>query len=223
MADINNIISKITDTESDIHKLVCLKAGMLAGSPNAIKFCEYLSKNTEISVDGKADWISISDSGETKINSTRLKELKNEWILDRSGQSKETNNDETINTSELENINKKLQNTKDEAKKYEGEVKILKERENTISTNISNLNEEKRNLKESIVKLKVSINFATSDNKPKLEAQLDNLEESLSNVSTKLDNYKDELKKVKDELDNKRKLLSDTQKQLEEDEKQYKK
>ena len=113
MADINNIISKITDTESDIHKLVCLKAGMLAGSPNAIKFCEYLSKNTEISVDGKADWISISDSGETKINSTRLKELKNEWILDRSGQSKETNNDETINTSELENINKKLQNTKD--------------------------------------------------------------------------------------------------------------
>lgn len=223
MADINNIISKITDTESDIHKLVCLKAGMLAGSPNAIKFCEYLSKNTEISVDGKADWISISDSGETKINSTRLKELKNEWILDRSGQSKETNNDETINTSELENINKKLQNTKDEAKKYEGEVKILKEKENTISTNISNLNEEKRNLKESIVKLKVSINFATSDNKPKLEAQLDNLEESLSNVSTKLDNYKDELKKVKDELDNKRKLLSETQKQLEEDEKQYKK
>ena len=99
----------------------------------------------------------------------------------------------------------------------------MKERENTISTNISNLNEEKRNLKESIVKLKVSINFATSDNKPKLEAQLDNLEESLSNVSTKLDNYKDELKKVKDELDNKRKLLSDTQKQLEEDEKQYKK
>lgn len=223
MADVNSVISKITDTESDIHKLVCLKAGMLAGSPNAIKFCEYLSKNTEISADGKADWISVSNDGKTNINSTRLKELKNEWILDRSGQSKETDNDENINTSELENINKKLQNTKDEAKKYEGEVKILKEKENTISTNISNLTEEKRNLKESIVKLKVSINFATSDNKPKLEAQLDNLEESLSNVSTKLDNYKDELKKVKDELDNKRKLLSQTQKQLEEDEKQYKK
>ena len=223
MADINNIISKITDTESDIHKLVCLKAGMLAGSSNAIKFCEYLSKNTEISADGKADWISVSDSGETKINSTRLKELKNEWILDRSGQSKEKDSDDNVDTSELENINKKLQNTKDEAKKYEGEIKILKEKENTISSNISNLTEEKRNLKESIVKLKVSINFATSDNKPKLEAQLDNLEESLSNASTKLDNYKDELKKVKDELDNKRKLLSETQKQLEEDEKQYKK
>ena len=186
MADISNVISKITDTESDIHKLVCLKAGMLAGSPNAIKFCEYLSKNTEISADGKADWISVSNDGKTNINSTRLKELKNEWILDRSGQSKEKDSDDNVDTSELENINKKLQNTKDEAKKYEGEVKILKEKENTLSSNISNLTEEKRNLKESIVKLKVSINFATSDNKPKLEAQLDNLEESLSNASTKL-------------------------------------
>ena len=223
MVDINSVISKITDTESDIHKLVCLRAGMLAGSPNAIKFCEYLSKNTEISADGKADWISVSNGGEAKINSTRLKELKNEWILDRAGQSKEKDSDDSPDTNELENIDKEIQNTKDEAKKYEGEVNILKEKENTLSSNISNLTEEKRNLKESIAKLKVSINFAPSSNKPKLEAQLDNLEESLSNASTKLDNYKDELKKVKDELDNKRKLLSQTQKKLEEDEKQYKK
>ena len=223
MANINSVISKITDTESDIHKLVCLKAGMLARSSSAIKFCEYLSKNTEISADGKADWISISDSGETKINSTRLKELKNEWILDRAGQSKEKDSDDSPDTNELENIDKEIQNTKDEAKKYEGEVNVLKEKENTLSSNISNLTEEKRNLKESIAKLKVSIALATSKNKDKLKAQLSNLEESLSNTSTKLDNYKDELKKIKDELDNKNKLLSQTQKQLAEDEKQYKK
>lgn len=210
-----NIISKLTDTGSDIHKLVCLKAGMLAGSPNAIKFCEYL---TEISADGNDDWISVSNNGDIKINVDRLKEIKNEWILDRAGQTKENNSD---NINDLENTNEKLEEQQIEIDKYEGEIHILKEKENTVSTNISKLNKEQHGLKISISNLQNRIVLEPSNDK--LKAQLSSLQKSLSDIDTTLTNYKNELLKVKDELNNKTKLLSQLQKQFDADEKQYKK
>jgi len=153
-AKIKDLLSKIDQPIENIHKTVCLKAGILPSTPYAIKFCEWLKNNTEINEDGTCDWYKISDNDNTKIDKNALKEKKKEWLLFRASSKRDEeddttddespNNDATNNLSvdkvtrienELNTLNTKLDKAKAD---LDIEVKLLEKLKYALSNNVNN-------------------------------------------------------------------------------------
>ena len=85
-AKIKSMLSKIADPSQNIHKTVCLNAGILPSTPYSIKFCKWLQDNTVIDENGECDWYTIDDKKNTSIDGKVLKVYKKNWILERSNE-----------------------------------------------------------------------------------------------------------------------------------------
>ena len=116
-AKIKSMLSKIADPSQNIHKTVCLKAGILPSTPYAIKFCEWLQDHTVIDENGECDWYTIDDSNNTSIDGKVLKVYKKDWILERAN-AKEKEKQEAKEKKEKEKQEAKEKVDKEKAVKW---------------------------------------------------------------------------------------------------------
>lgn len=119
-AKIKSMLSKIADPSQNIHKTVCLKAGILPSTPYAIKFCEWLQLNTEIDENtGECDWYTIDEKNNTDIDGKVLKVYKKNWILERSGATEASDDSSAGSVTDNTGANAEAKNKIKEAKAAE--------------------------------------------------------------------------------------------------------
>lgn len=116
-AKIKSMLSKIADPSQNIHKTVCLKAGILPSTPYAIKFCEWLQDHTVIDENGECDWYTIDDNNNTSIDGKVLKVYKKDWILERAN-AKEKEKQEAKEKKDKEKQEVKEKADKEKAVKW---------------------------------------------------------------------------------------------------------
>ena len=119
-AKIKSMLSKIADPSQNIHKTVCLKAGILPSTPYSIKFCEWLQDHTVIDENGECDWYTIDEKNNTSIDGKVLKVYKKDWILERS------------NAKEKQEAKEKKEKEKQKAKEKPDKEKAVKWWSSTI-------------------------------------------------------------------------------------------
>lgn len=194
-AKIQSMLSKIADPTQNIHKTVCLKAGILPSTPYAIKFCEWLQSHTEIDeTTGECDWYTIDEKNNTDIDGKVLKVYKKDWILERSGATEDSDDDNSAGSvtdtadAEAEAADKQLA----EANTNKEKLDATQNKINTLQQNISNVEQEIKNLKST----KKQITGSSHANDPKYA----NLDSDIAQLEEKLTNYKSELKTTKDTL-----------------------
>lgn len=207
-------IKLMLNPEENIHKTVCLKAGILPSTPYALKFCQWLSDNTEYDENGNCDWYIITESGSSKIDNKILKKYKKSWLIERAANKaaeKEANAD-----AKEEATNNAVENASSAKEKYDA----LSKKVDTLKSNIKKLTNEKEDIEKTLTKIK------TDD--VKNTAQRDSLNNKLTQLSNKIASYNNELKTITDnkELENLKKQIDieaeEAKKQKEEDKKQAK-
>ncbi len=189
-AKIKDLLSKIDQPIENIHKTVCLKAGILPSTPYAIKFCEWLKNNTEINEDGTCDWYKISDNDNAKIDKNALKEKKKEWLLFRASSKKDEEDDTTDNESPNNDATNNL---------YVDKVARIEDELNTLNTK---LDKAKADL-DIEVKLLEKLKYALSNNvnNQKANANVVEQEGKIRDLQRSIRNYEQSISKKQDELE----------------------
>lgn len=118
-AKIKSNIEKCDDPKENIHKTVCLKAGILPSTPYAIKFCTWLKNYDDTS------WYIIDENNNSKIDSKALKKIKSIYTQERAGEKaeKEAEKEAEKQAKEKEKAEAKAQKEAEkEAKKAAKEI-----------------------------------------------------------------------------------------------------
>lgn len=192
-AKIKDLLSKIDQPIENIHKTVCLKAGILPSTPYAIKFCEWLKNNTEINEDGTCDWYKITDNDNTKIDKNALKEKKKEWLLYRAASKKDEDNDDNPdNTSSNNNNDNK---STDKVTKIEDEL-------NTLNVKLSKAKDDLDKETKLLEKFKYAL--SNNVNNQKANANLVEQEAKIRELQRSIRSYEQSISKKQDELETSR-------------------